>query len=428
MTNLINYTWMYVMLFMPFLTVQGCGPQQGSDPQNDKPSSFSFSFQDSMPENVLRSYLSRSITMAEVATGPEFYVDSDIPNREDDERMLLNIGAKFIGRSAYLWGQENKAAHPRFFNSIKANITKLQEQDPELIFQACIFEIVTRQVENVSVPARVFHAFGLKPVRRNFQYENMTFPSGDFINHWGEGASVPDVTRMETRLWFYYLATSYIDAGMEALHWGQVQLTGRADAENDFRAWQALLIRVRKYAAHNARRGWVLCDGHTPFGGLVVENRLLLDFHSFPLRIKETPAQNMEGRLEMGYLDGLYGRSKGGVTPSGWVTSSLPYLVEFDNFGISDHPGEAALEDHFVWGYDEITWFSLLPEEKRNVFLSYAFEWIREKDPAGYLQMPGNRKISPGNGVWEKRYRANHQTDQFPYGYSQEEKIKYLWK
>src|SRR5438105_8232614 len=32
-------------------------------------------------------------------------------------------------------------------------------------------------------------------------------------NQWGQGASVPDVGRDETKLWFYFLARSYLDAG-----------------------------------------------------------------------------------------------------------------------------------------------------------------------------------------------------------------------
>ncbi len=31
----------------------------------------------------------------------------------------------------------------------------------------------------------------------------------------------------------------------------------------------------------------------------------------------------------------------GGITASGWSCNQLPYLVEFDNFGISRNPGKA---------------------------------------------------------------------------------------
>jgi hypothetical protein len=47
----------------------------------------------------------------------------------------------------------------------------------------------------------------------------------------------------------------------------------------------------------------------------------------------------MKGILQEGFLDALYNKSKGGKTASGWKCKSLPYLVEFDNYGISKHPG-----------------------------------------------------------------------------------------
>src|SRR6266478_5847443 len=42
-----------------------------------------------------------------------------------------------------------------------------------------------------------------------------------------------------------------------------------------------------------------------------------LDFHAFPLRIKETPQTPQEATLEVGFTDAIYGRSKGGKTFSG---------------------------------------------------------------------------------------------------------------
>lgn len=317
MNYLINFFRIYLIFPAILLSSVGYSQTHTQNVPKKKSVALSYSFQDSIPEKVLRCYLRRAITMAEFATGKEFYVDSDIPDRKDDERMILNISAKFIGRSAYLWGQEYKAAKPAFFEAIRTNTSRMHQRDPDLIFQACIFEIVTTEVNKVPVPEYVFQAFGLKSENRHFDYQKMLFPDGNFVDHWSKDASVPDVTQLETRLWFYFLATSYIDAGMEAIHWGQVRLTGSTDEKNGLKGWKDVLDQVRKYAKEHARRGWILCDGHTPFGGLVVEGQLLLDFHSFPLRIKENPPKSMEGRLEMGYLDAFYGRSKGGMTPSG---------------------------------------------------------------------------------------------------------------
>ena len=71
------------------------------------------------------------------------------------------------------------------------------------------------------------------------------------------------------------------------------------------------------YAAKHARRHLVLCDGHVPTGGLLREGHLLLDFHSFPLRLMEDPEHPQETTLKAGFSDSIYGRSKGGMTPNG---------------------------------------------------------------------------------------------------------------
>lgn len=53
-----------------------------------------------------------------------------------------------------------------------------------------------------------------------------------------------------------------------------------------------------------------VCDAQVPSGGLVKDGELLYDFHSFPLRIKEVPEKPREGRLRVGFVDAINGRSK----------------------------------------------------------------------------------------------------------------------
>ena len=232
-----------------------------------------------------------------------------------------------------------------------------------MILQACVFEIVTKQVEQVPVPDWAFAALGQPVEKRNFRYADMLYPDGRRKNQWGRHASVPDVSRPETKLWFYFLAASYIDLGFEAIHFGQAEIMNGND--RDLAHWAQLLDLVRAYAAKHARRHLVLCDAHVPSGGLVRDGKLLLDFHSFPLRIKEVPDKPQEAVLEVGFSDSIYGRSKGGVTPSGWKCEHLPYLVELDNWGASRRPGEAKAGGIWVWGYDEITWFAHQSKEYR---------------------------------------------------------------
>ena len=160
---------------------------------------------------------------------------------------------------------------------------------------------------------------------------------------------------------------------------------------------------------------------------MLKDGKSLIDFNSFPLRIKEIPEKPFKGKLEKGYLDALYGKSKGCVTPSGWECENLPFLVEFDNYGRGAEPNKADTTSHFVWGWDEISWFAQQPEQERNEWLIYANNWIKKTDKNGHLQMPINRMISCPNETFGS-YRANTKNALCPVGYSQEETIKMLWE
>jgi len=249
-------------------------------------------------------------------------------------------------------------------------------------------------------------------------------------------ASVPDVSQPETRLWFYFLAASYIDLGFEAIHYGQVELMNKNDP--DLRYWSETLSLARSYAQTRGRRHMLLCDAHTPGGGFLRDGRLLLDFHAFPLRIKEQPAQPQEAItgqpqeaiLELGFSDGLYRRSKGGLTPSGWTCDHLPYLVELDNYGVSAAPGQPG-QGHggfdWIWGYDEITWFAHQTRQYRSNWLRYAWNWVRLVDSSAWLEMPGSRTMtSPLDH--KKWYYANEPGPAVPEGLGDEVAITAIWK
>ncbi|MAS91391.1 MAG: hypothetical protein CMO56_05815, partial [Verrucomicrobiales bacterium] len=157
---------------------------------------------------------------------------------------------------------------------------------------------------------------------------------------------------------------------------------------------------------------------------IVHDGNLMFDLHSFPSRPKSVKGKPYKAILEKGFSDSIYGRSKGGVTPSGWKCEALPYIVEIDNFGVSDHPGQYRESDKIhVWGWDEINWFIKQPEGYRNEWLEYAYNWVRKTDKNGYFQLPLRRfehysaSMNPPKGmrqevtikkIWEsidKRYR-----------------------
>lgn len=369
--NALKHISLSLILLGYVLSFSNCKKENVAQPVLTSDESFerSYDFNGTMSENVLRSYLSRSITMSGILFETVYY-DGKVPFAEDDERMVLNIGAKFVGRAIYMWGKDDNINNPLFLSQAKSKINWMHNIDPEIIFQACCFEIVTPYVNKIPVPAYVFQAFNLPVETRNFRYTDMINLKNN--GQWGGvgKGSAPDVTRIESRLWYYFLDTQYINTGIEAIHWGQVYITAFNDKNNKYKSWYELINKVREYASLNARRKFVLNDGHT-CPGIVADGKLLLDFHSFPMRPRDKKGDPFKSELVVDSRT-MFRQSNGGITYSGWKCNHLPYLVEFDNFGVSSNPGKYDPTGTWHWGYDEITWFSLLPENERNEFLKYA--------------------------------------------------------
>jgi hypothetical protein len=146
----------------------------------------------------------------------------------------------------------------------------------------------------------------------------------------------------------------------------------------------------------------------------------------------ETPERPQEAILKVGFSDGIYGRSKGGRTFSGWQCDHLPYLVELDNYGVSKRPGQPRASGidgnwDWVWGYDEITWFAHQTKAYRANWLRYAWDWVKQTDPNGHLEMPGSRTMtSPlDHRPW---YYANLPSTAVPDGLGDEEAIRAIWQ
>jgi hypothetical protein len=393
----------------------------------------SYNFSDGViPRNVLESYLSRAITQG------EFCLPGNEAIFEENLRMIQNIGAKFIGRAAFEWTplMENEA----HFARVEQYAAKAHEADPDLVLQACVFEAVFKSehntfsnygVDKITIPDWVFEAFGLEPETRNFNYEAMLYPDGWGEWRWGFGG-LPDITQLETQMYFYYRAVRYINAGFEAIHWGQAMIVARDDAP-DYDIWFDFLGKVRAYAKEHARRGTIFNDAHVIYGMKSPDGRLLMDSHAFPQRMVDICGQPYEVKLEIGHQDAIYTKSLGGITPSGWECESLPYLVEFDNSGADDVHTCDNPSWYWPWGWDEVTWFARNTAEYRGEYLRYAEKWIAENDPAGNLQMPGSISIAAdpisiegtNQSIW--LYRLNNPSPLIPHAFGEEDLVKELW-
>src|ERR1043166_359173 len=82
-----------------------------------------YRFDGSMSEEVLLSYLSRSMTT--------MYLLTSHGDFDDNLRMLTNCGVKFAGRTVYQWGREEGGAPaiPKKLEQAKAKTAKVHGAD-----------------------------------------------------------------------------------------------------------------------------------------------------------------------------------------------------------------------------------------------------------------------------------------------------------
>ena len=45
----------------------------------------------------------------------------------------------------------------------------MHADDPDLVFQACLFEAISTEVSQIEIPEWVFDSYGLKPEEKEFQ-------------------------------------------------------------------------------------------------------------------------------------------------------------------------------------------------------------------------------------------------------------------
>ncbi len=390
---------------------------------------MNFTFDTTISKEVLENYLSRCVTAAGL-------YESD--TLEDDLRAIKNMGVKFLGRASGIWYMmEEDEEH---FRKSKALADRVHEMDPEIILQSCIFECIVERIQEITIPAYVFEAFGMEPEHRTFCFKDTLFPEkpAGFIglreNDPARSGGIPDLSRLETRMWFYYRATRYIDCGYEALHMGQIHLYTANDP--GMKKTSELFEMIREYALLHARRHKILLDAHTH--GVNIRGKLLFDYHAMPftrMPLPEVPGEELVLVRE--------GYSEGGENPNGWSAQTMPYLMEYDNWGglvVGDRSKytreELAWKDW--WGYDQIAWFANQPFESRDHFLEYTYKWVEINNPNAYFEIPFRRMLSDGavkrrrvdNGQEEMQYfyQINQPSVDCPMGFSQEELAKRLWE
>ncbi|TGE17820.1 hypothetical protein [Hymenobacter elongatus] len=374
-----------------------------------------YSFRGKPSQAVLRSFLQRSITMAGVCS--DVYDEAE---RTQDIQDLDSVQAKFIGRAAFWWNSTYDTREDSLhFVQTYRNTSRIQANDSTVIVQGAVFEFIrdrgaaTSNADLIRIPRWVLQAWGQKAdTVRYFVSAKIAYAPGDTldptIRDGAQPFEVPDITRLEARMWLYYRACSYIGTGIEALHMGQMRLIANNDRYNDYAATRELFDQIRSFAQHGApgfvqpnglqgaRRQWVLLDCHSRHL-LTSRGQDLFDFYSMPISaMKLYTTANTKGF----YRAGVYGTELLVNTCQDPQLNIFQdhegpglFLVEFDNSrSLSLSP--SILPQYTMWGWDEITWFGQQPAAYRADWLRYAHNWLARNDTAVLLQMPGRRYMS----------------------------------
>jgi hypothetical protein len=214
-------------------------------------------------DSLVRHYLARAMTVQNLRLLP-------VAERRTFTQWAGAAGTRFAGRVGGFWATPRDAQQLQASaDTLRQLVADLHRAQPAMVVQGTIFEVIEAHAADLPVPNAARAEFGedtLAVPQRNFQFADMMYPAyfeADDPNHYrwddrapGQAPGIPDMSRPETQLWFYALARQQIDAGCEALHFGQVMRMDDRDAGHH--AWWSLLQRVRAYA-RTRNRGFVLC-------------------------------------------------------------------------------------------------------------------------------------------------------------------------
>jgi hypothetical protein len=397
-----------------------------------------------LSQATLDGYLSRSITMNSWAIQQPFTGDV-VTQNTDNLRMIANIGAKHIAwATLFFWTTTSVYSVEPIMTTAGQIVADVHAQDPDIIMGAGVFETTGAQTAGIAIPSWVFQDFNQPVVTRNFDWTKMTY-ADHRVSDGNPGTPAIDISQLESRMWYYYWARSYIDLGFEDIDLGEIYTVTQNDIPGYANYWD-LVQRIRSYAAANARRGFVLLSAQSypadssgswndgsPQGIVSANGYLALDYLYHPLRPKEN-ANSPQDAILTEWQDTIFGNSAGGISPNGWSATHSPYVVTLDP-GASPSPG-VPVGFPSVWGWSEWDWWVNQSQAYRDNWLWYANAWLPTTDPNGHFRMPGMGDSGGLSGIdW---YHANipwySQSDpdaptlnQYFLGFDDEPTIKSIW-
>lgn len=369
----------------------------------------SYFFSGSMSEDVMHRYLDRALVMNFLA---DWYPGAwggvgPVDDRERDREiaMILDLNPKYVGGLVAFTGGLDW--HFRWqLGKLKYIISNIHLRDVETICEAYIPEFIDSveieipdyvraefELDNPLHPNNVANGWTRHPDNFNYTAMRYTHPIG------GQERNL-DVTRYESQIWIFFLATQYIEVDCEAISFGDIWTITHND--HGFKSMWSVLQRIRKYARINARRGVILMTSHVfqesgqwnpnsrsvpdfayyhdpmfPDHGETWERELLFDYHGLGILYEKPDGwqDHCDDRhffestfpVVLKYGAGLLDRSLGGINPQGWLCVHNPVLLLFD-FGPYEH-GELPVKLYGWVHHDDPT--SSDPYRALHGYMSY---------------------------------------------------------
>lgn len=312
-------------------------------------------------------------------------------------KSFVDMKASFILRAANTWGNHlDLQPGTPFYQGMKQIVIDINAAYDcaglrRPVIQGTIFENIDDAVSGVPIPADVINAF-----KTTVGFDNAYYLDGSglpkVINFnpsrlrkiptsvpWPNS---PDITRIESKMWFYYLSKMYIDFGYKSIHLGQ--MTNWAEYDPSYIHTTIILNKIRAYA-QSKNTFVLLSEENKKAAKFPGTNTFMYDFDSRPLFPREISNPSVCGEYNCtntptNYLPGTpcsnetfpavidqcimtgAGNSSGISPLSGCSLPFQPFSTYFDfGKGMFDdtHPPSAGCNGfHGVWGWDDARWFA----------------------------------------------------------------------
>jgi len=340
-------------------------------------------------------------------------------------KSFVDMKASIILRAANTWG---KAGYMQpgstYYTSLRQFVIDVNAAYDcaglrRPVIQGGIFEFIDDGVDGVRIPADVINAFRTESGFEAGYYldgsgnpKNLNFKKSRMLagSSWTD---CPKIIRIETKMWFYYMAKVFIDFGYKSIHMGQ--MNGWADGDGSFAHTTVILRKMRQYAQSKGTFVLLTEENRKAFK-FPGTNTFMYDYDSRVLWPREISSPQVGSSVSCsgGPLNYLAGTpcggeaykavidpcvltnlgNTGGYSPLyGCYMPYMPYNTYFD-FGAGNHPpvGVATSSPwQSVWGWDDTKWFGMkISTSCRSFWMADAI-WRNRKfyNGFGFMSAPG---------------------------------------